>query len=75
MPRIGGRKLLYKMEDRLPQELQFGRDLFFDFLREYGLLVRKSDIGQKQLFQIIVGNILTDKGFYSGWATSTMGKV
>lgn len=41
MPRIGGRKLLYKIQDRLPHELLSGRDLFFDFLREYGLLVRK----------------------------------
>ena len=41
MPRLGGRKLLYKIQDRLPQELLLGRDLFFDFLREYGLLVRK----------------------------------
>jgi len=41
MPRIGGRKLLFKIQDRLPQELLLGRDLFFDFLREYGLLVRK----------------------------------
>ncbi len=41
MPRIGGRKLLYKIQDRLPQELLLGRDLFFDFLRESGLLVRK----------------------------------
>lgn len=41
MPRIGGRKLLYKIEDRLPEELMLGRDSFFDFLRDYGLLVRK----------------------------------
>jgi len=41
MPRLGGRKLLYKIQDRLPQELLLGRDLFFNFLREYGLLVRK----------------------------------
>ena len=41
MPRIGGRKLLYKIQDRLPEELMLGRDSFFDFLRDFGLLVRK----------------------------------
>lgn len=41
MPRIGGRKLLKLIEPGLPEELQMGRDSFFDFLREKGLLVRK----------------------------------
>jgi transposase InsO family protein len=41
MPRIGGRKLLYKLQPRLPSELLMGRDKFFDFLREYKLLVRR----------------------------------
>lgn len=41
MPRIGGRKLLKLIEPILPEELQIGRDSFFDFLREKGLLVRK----------------------------------
>lgn len=41
MPRIGGRKLLYKMHPHLPEDLQIGRDKFFDFLREHGLLVRR----------------------------------
>ena len=50
MPRIGGRKLLFKIQDRLPQELQLGRDLFFDFLREYGLLVRKKRYRAKTTF-------------------------
>ena len=41
MPRAGGRKLLLRIEPDLPQELLMGRDRFFDFLRERGLLVRK----------------------------------
>jgi len=41
MPRIGGRKLLHKLHPRLPQELSLGRDKFFDFLRDYNLLVRR----------------------------------
>ena len=50
MPRIGGRKLLNKIQDRLPEELQLGRDLFFDFLREYGLLVRRKRYRAKTTF-------------------------
>jgi len=41
MPRIGGKKLLKLIGPNLPEELQIGRDSFFDFLRERGLLVRK----------------------------------
>jgi len=41
MPRLGGRKLLLRVQPRLPEELKLGRDRFFDFLRENGLLVRK----------------------------------
>lgn len=41
MPRLGGRKLLLRIQPRLPEELYLGRDLFFEFLREKGLLVRK----------------------------------
>jgi len=41
MPRIGGRKLLQCIQPSLPEELYLGRDSFFDFLREYNLLVRK----------------------------------
>jgi transposase InsO family protein len=41
MPRIGGRKLLRLIEPHLPEELKIGRDSFFDFLREKGLLARK----------------------------------
>lgn len=41
MPRLGGRKLLFRIQPRLPGELYLGRDSFFDFLREKGLLVRK----------------------------------
>ena len=50
MPRIGGRKLLYMIQDRLPQELQLGRDSFFEFLRENGLLVRKKRYKAKTTF-------------------------
>lgn len=50
MPRIGGRKLLSKIADRLPEELQIGRDSFFDFLREYGLLVRRKRYRAKTTF-------------------------
>ena len=41
MPRVGGRKLLTLLEPHLEGELLMGRDRFFDFLRERGLLVRK----------------------------------
>jgi putative transposase len=41
MPRVGGRKLLRLIQPQLPEELYLGRDAFFDFLREMGLLVRK----------------------------------
>jgi putative transposase len=41
MPRIGGRKLLYLIQPTLPGELYLGRDSFFDFLRDNGLLIRK----------------------------------
>ena len=41
MPRLGGRKLLLKLQDQLSGELHLGRDAFFDFLRNYGLLIRK----------------------------------
>ncbi len=41
MPRLGGRKLLLKIRPMLPEELQIGRDDFFDFLRENNLLVRR----------------------------------
>ena len=40
MPRIGGRKLLQRIQPRLPGELYLGRDSFFDFLRDKGLLIR-----------------------------------
>lgn len=41
MPRIGGRKLLELIQPGLIGELSMGRDCFFDFLRNHGLLVRK----------------------------------
>lgn len=41
MPRLGGRKLYFKIGPKLPEELQIGRDKFFDFLRENNLLVRR----------------------------------
>lgn len=41
MPRIGGRKLLQLIQPHLPEELYLGRDSFFDFLRDNGLLIRK----------------------------------
>jgi transposase InsO family protein len=41
MPRIGGRKLLLHIQPHLPAELYLGRDSFFEFLREQGLLIRK----------------------------------
>ena len=41
MPRIGGRKLMLKIQPQLPDELFIGRDTFFDFLRKNGLLIRK----------------------------------
>lgn len=50
MPRIGGRKLLFKLQDRMPQELMLGRDTFFDFLRDHGLLVRKKRYRVKTTF-------------------------
>jgi len=41
MPKLGGRKLLELIQPRLPEELNMGRDSFFDFLRRHGLLVGK----------------------------------
>lgn len=41
MPRIGGRKLLHKIQEVLTGELYLGRDSFFDFLRAHGLLIKK----------------------------------
>lgn len=41
MPRVGGRKLLTLLAPDLQGDLLMGRDRFFDFLRERGLLVRK----------------------------------
>lgn len=41
MPKVGGRKLLRLIETDLPEELKMGRDSFFVFLRENGLLARK----------------------------------
>jgi len=41
MPKIGGRKLLERLQPELPAELSMGRDSFFDFLRRHGLLVGK----------------------------------
>lgn len=41
MPRLGGRKLLYKIKPMLPEELDIGRDKFFEFLRLNNLLVRR----------------------------------
>ena len=41
MPRLGGRKLYFKIRPKLPEELQMGRDKFFTFLRQNNLLVRR----------------------------------
>lgn len=41
MPRIGGRKLLHLIQPRLSADLYLGRDSFFEFLRDQGLLIRK----------------------------------
>ena len=41
MPRIGGRKLHYLISKELPEELQIGRDKFFNWLRNNNLLVKK----------------------------------
>lgn len=41
VPRIGGRKLFYMLQDDLAKhQIKMGRDAFFDFLREQDLLVR-----------------------------------
>jgi putative transposase len=37
MPKLGARKLLVRLESRVPEDLLPGRDKFFDFLREYQL--------------------------------------
>ncbi len=40
--RLGGRKLFYKLEGFMSgHQIKMGRDAFFDFLRDNGLLVRK----------------------------------
>ena len=41
MPRLGGRKLLKVLEPSFPEELKVGRDTFFNFFRDRGLLIRK----------------------------------
>lgn len=41
MPRLGGRKLYFKIRPRLPADFQMGRDKFFVFLKHNNLLVRK----------------------------------
>ena len=41
MPRLGGRKLYFKIRPKLPKDLQMGRDKFFTFLRQNNLLVRR----------------------------------
>lgn len=42
MPRLGGRKLYFKICPDLPEDLQMGRDRFFAFLKENNLLVRRT---------------------------------
>jgi len=44
MPRIGGRKLHSILKEKLPEELQMGRDKFFNWLRDNNLLVKKRKI-------------------------------
>lgn len=41
MPRLGGRKLYFKIRPQLSEELHIGRDKFFDLLRQNNLLVRR----------------------------------
>jgi len=41
MPRIGGRKLLYLLKERLPEGMTLGRDEFFDLLRDNHMLVKR----------------------------------
>jgi len=41
MPRLGGRKLYFKISQKLPIDFNIGRDKFFDFLRDKNLLVRR----------------------------------
>ena len=41
MPKLGGRKLLIKVNATLPIDLQIGRDSFFNFLRDNNLLIRR----------------------------------
>jgi transposase InsO family protein len=50
MPRVGGRKLLSRIEPQLPEELLMGRDRFFDFLRDRGLLIRKRRMSARTTF-------------------------
>jgi putative transposase len=42
MPRIGGRKLFFMLQESLLEhKIDIGRDKFFDVLNRYGLLIRK----------------------------------
>ncbi len=41
MPMLGGRKLHFKLQGKIPDDLHMGRDKFFDFLRDNNLLVRR----------------------------------
>ena len=40
MPRLGGKKLYFLLEDNLSKIGKIGRDKFFDILRENDLLVK-----------------------------------
>ncbi len=50
MPRLGGRKLLKLIQPKMNGELTLGRDLFFNFLRNNDLLVRKRRYRTKTTF-------------------------
>jgi hypothetical protein len=52
MPRLGGRTLFYKIQPRLPLELQMGRDKFFGFLRGRNLLIRRKGYRARTIFSI-----------------------
>lgn len=50
-PRLGGRKLLFVMQQYMQQDgLGIGRDAFFELLRERGLLVRRKRKGVRTTF-------------------------
>lgn len=65
LPKLGGKKLYYKLRDELEEVGKIGRDKFFDILRRNGLLVKRKrnyaiTTDSKHYFRVYK-NLLRDK--------------